>query len=446
MHNFVVIVVLTDIEKADVSRDDKENKNKNHEKDHSTDICEITKTYQIDKLALTMYMVDIYHQLHQFIIIIEAEHLIEVADTQVTKAISHTTIIADTRADHIVIIGHIVITGLVATIDLGTDTTIITARDRKAIIEIIIIITVTSQIIENAASAITVIITITDQITIAVTIQETIRVQHITPNHPTIETEVQIIITTTIMEVDTIVTIEIDIQVTETKPQDEKIIKITAINRNHTKDKVENIEEQQRGNETDPPGIDENQYSTVSSDEDQQIRDNFYNAHEDICNSINTIKSNPTRILPMYQCTSLETDFTKQKLILEIDFLLDSGATLNLLNEDTWNELKYNNPYLQLTKSTKTLTAVNNTKTQTLGTINLNLTPERISNNRHNPHTIFNIFFYITQCNYMILGTPFFKEHIETINVNTNQLEIKNSTNIDHGKIFFQNTTKQYHY
>ena len=25
---------------------------------------------------------------------------------------------------------------------------------------------------------------------------------------------------------------------------------------------------------------------------------------------------------------------------LEIDFLLDSGATLNVLNKDTWNELK----------------------------------------------------------------------------------------------------------
>ena len=50
---FVVIVVLTEIQKADVSRDHKENNNINHEKDHSTDICEITKTYRIDKLILT---------------------------------------------------------------------------------------------------------------------------------------------------------------------------------------------------------------------------------------------------------------------------------------------------------------------------------------------------------------------------------------------------------
>ena len=99
----------------------------------------------------------------------------------------------------------------------------------------------------------------------------------------------------------------------------------------------------------------------------------------------------------MYQCTSLETDFTKQKSILEIDFLLDSGATLNLLNEDTWNELKHNNLHLQLSKSVRTLTAANNTKIETLGTINLNVTPEKISNSRSNPHPIFNIFFFVTQ-------------------------------------------------
>ena len=144
----------------------------------------------------------------------------------------------------------------------------------------------------------------------------------------------------------------------------------------------------------------------------------------------------------MYQCTSLETDFTKQKPILEIDFLLDSGATLNFLYEDTWNELKHNNPRLQLNKSTKMLTTANNTKIQTLGTIILILTPERKSNNRHNQHKTFIIFFYITQCNHNTFRTPSFKEYIETINVNTNKLTINNSKNIDNDIIFFQNTTK----
>ena len=89
----------------------------------------------------------------------------------------------------------------------------------------------------------------------------------------------------------------------------------------------------------DPPGIDEYEYTSESSNEDQAILDKFYNANEDTCNSIiNTLESNPAWILPMYHCTKLEQNFTKQKPILEIDFLLDSGATLNLLNEDTWNE------------------------------------------------------------------------------------------------------------
>ena len=50
----------------------------------------------------------------------------------------------------------------------------------------------------------------------------------------------------------------------------------------------------------------------------------------------------------MYQCNNIEQDFTKQRPILEIDFLLDSGPTLNLSKEDTWNEIKYNNPDIRL--------------------------------------------------------------------------------------------------
>ena len=88
----------------------------------------------------------------------------------------------------------------------------------------------------------------------------------------------------------------------------------------------------------------------------------------------------------MYQYNKLEQNFIKQKLILEIDFLLDSGATLNLLNEDTWNEIKYNNPEIQLEKANKTLTAANKTTIETFGTLTLNLTPERTSNSRNKLH------------------------------------------------------------
>ena len=91
----------------------------------------------------------------------------------------------------------------------------------------------------------------------------------------------------------------------------------------------------------------------------------------------------------MYQCNKFEQDFAKQKPILEIAFLLDSGATLNLLNEDTWNEVKYNNLEIHLEKANKTLTAANNTTIETFGTVTLTLTPDRISNNRNKPKKTF---------------------------------------------------------
>ena len=133
----------------------------------------------------------------------------------------------------------------------------------------------------------------------------------------------------------------------------------------------------------------------------------------------------------MYQCNKIEQDFTKLRPILKNDFLLDSGATINLLNEDTWNEIKYNNPDIRLDQANKTLTAANKTTIETLGTVTLNLTPDKTSNSRNKPQHNLNIHFYVTQCNNYILGTPFFKEYIETINVNTNKLTINTNTTME---------------
>ena len=214
-------------------------------------------------------------------------------------------------------------------------------------------------------------------------------------------------------------------------------------NNNNSKNRINNVESDKQNDDT--PGIDEYEYTSESSDEDQEILDKFYNANEDTCNTIiNTLESNPTWILPMYQCNKFEQDFTKP--ILEIDFLLDSGATLNLLNEDTWNEIKYNNPEMHLEKANKTLTAANNTTMETFGTVTLTLTPDRISNNRNRPQNNFHIHFYVTQCNHNILGTPFFKEYIETINVNTNRLTLNTNTILDNDIIFYMNSTKVYPY
>ena len=155
---------------------------------------------------------------------------------------------------------------------------------------------------------------------------------------------------------------------------------------NNSKNRINNIETERQND--DPPGIDDYEYTSESSNEDQEILDKFYNANEDTCNTVkNTLESNPTWILPMYQCNKIEQDFTKQRPILEIDFLLDSGATLNLLNEDTWNEIKYNNPDIRPEQANKTLTAANNTTIETFGTVTLNLTPDKTSNSINKPPT-----------------------------------------------------------
>ena len=148
----------------------------------------------------------------------------------------------------------------------------------------------------------------------------------------------------------------------------------------------------------------------------------------------------------MYQCNKIEQDFTKQKPKLEIGFLLDSGATLNLLKEDTGNEIKYNKPDIRLEQAKKTSTAANNTTIDTFGTVTLNLTPDKTSNSRNKHQHNFSIHFYVTQFNHNILGSPFFKEYIETINVYTNKLKMNTNTIIDNDITFFMNSTKGYPY
>ena len=107
---------------------------------------------------------------------------------------------------------------------------------------------------------------------------------------------------------------------------------------------------------------------------------------------------------------------------------------------------KNNNPNICLERSNKTLTAANNTTIETFGTVTLNLTPDKSSNSRNKPQHNFSIHFYVTQCNHNILGTPFFKEYIETINVNTNKLTINSNIITDNDIIFFMNSTKGYLY
>ena len=76
---------------------------------------------------------------------------------------------------------------------------------------------------------------------------------------------------------------------------------------------------------------------------------------------------------------------------LEIDFLLDTGATLNILNTDTWNEIKKNHK-LQLNASTIVLSAANSSKIQSNGTKTLTIYPE-VTESRNLKSTSFTLTF-----------------------------------------------------
>ena len=84
------------------------------------------------------------------------------------------------------------------------------------------------------------------------------------------------------------------------------------------------------------------------------------------------------KVLPrtIYTQQMLDPIIREQSLLshLEIDFQLDSGATLNILNTDTWNEIKEHHK-LQLKALLFVLSAAaNNSKLQSKSTVNLQST------------------------------------------------------------------------
>ena len=112
---------------------------------------------------------------------------------------------------------------------------------------------------------------------------------------------------------------------------------------------------------------------------------------------------------------------------LEISFLLDSGASISLLNHSTYPtiakllQIKQNNPPI----SSKTLTVANQTEVPILHyvTITLNTTIEDDSRQ-------FTIPFAVADIKYNILGTPFFDENIKNINVQEFTLQFKHHTRV----------------
>ena len=115
---------------------------------------------------------------------------------------------------------------------------------------------------------------------------------------------------------------------------------------------------------------------------------------------------------------------------------MDSGAPISVLNHPTYITIakflqnKQNNP----PNSSKTLTVANQTEVPILHyvTITLNTTIEDDSRQFTIPFAVADI-----KCN--ILGTPFFEEYIQNINVQDFTLQFKH-----HSRLHNLNTTQDY--
>ena len=164
----------------------------------------------------------------------------------------------------------------------------------------------------------------------------------------------------------------------------------------------------------------------------QDIQDEYFNWRDE-CITLTeeyillTSCKNNIWALPLTIYTQQTPDHTKaiSPLHLEIDFLIDSGASLNVLNNDTWNEDKEYYK-LQLKASTVVLSAANNSRLQSDGRIKLSLYPD-VSESRTLKITCFTITFHVSNTKFNIRGTSFLKEYVDSIKCSTRTLKIKDN-------------------
>ena len=110
---------------------------------------------------------------------------------------------------------------------------------------------------------------------------------------------------------------------------------------------------------------------------------------------------------------------------LEISCLLDIGASTSVLNYPTYVTIAklLNNKQHNTLNSSKTLTVANQTEVPILHyvTVTLNTTIEEDSRQ-------FTIPFAVADIKYKILGTPFFEENIQNINIQYFSLHFKHQS------------------
>ena len=112
---------------------------------------------------------------------------------------------------------------------------------------------------------------------------------------------------------------------------------------------------------------------------------------------------------------------------LEISFLLDSGASISVLNHPTYItiakllNIKQTSPH----NSSETLTVANQTEVPILHYITITLNTTIEDNSRQ-----FTIPFAVADIKYNILGTPFFEENIQNINIQDFTLHFKTHSRV----------------
>ena len=177
----------------------------------------------------------------------------------------------------------------------------------------------------------------------------------------------------------------------------------------------------------------EQQFNYLLLKLNQDTQDEYFSCQEK-CNTLTedyilfTSCKNNIWVLPLtiYTQQTLDHKRTISPPHLEMDFALDSAATLNILNTDTWNEIKENRK-LQLKASTFVLSATNNSKLQSKGTVKLTLYPD-VTESQTPKNTSFTLTFYVSKFN--ILGTPFLEKYVDSIKCSSLTLEIKHKNDI----------------
>ena len=143
--------------------------------------------------------------------------------------------------------------------------------------------------------------------------------------------------------------------------------------------------------------------------------------------------------LKIYTQQTLDHKQTISPPSLEIDFLLASGATLNILNTDTWNKIKKCHK-LQLKASTFVLSAAKNSKLQSKGTVKFTFYPA-VTQSRTLKNTPFTLPFHVSNTKFNILVTPFLEKYVYSIKCSSHTLEIKHNNDIKSLK-FYESSIK----